>query len=134
MRTIRVATVLSLCWSVALAAPVPKDRKEPPHYPTLVGTKLVYDYQEVGELVFVVTEVKDIKGGKRVTVERRDLKEPIIDVVEVTESGLVQVEHSGELKFPTNGRQRECGVNSDREVHRWLVSARPTRRSSNSRP
>src|SRR5262245_20652357 len=38
------------------------------------------------------------------------------------------------LKFPTNGRQRECGVNSDREVHRWLVSARPTRRSSNSRP
>ena len=41
----------------------------------------------------------------------------------------------GGMKFPTNGGQSESGVNSEsEETHRWLVPARSTRRSSNSRP
>jgi hypothetical protein len=98
MRTAYVALVLALCGLLAAAAPVPKDQGESPYYPTKVGMKLVYDYQEVGELIFVVTEVKDIKGGKRVTVERRNLKEPIIAIFEATGRGLVEVEH-GEQKL-----------------------------------
>ncbi len=40
----------------------------------------------------------------------------------------------GQVKFPTNGGQWESGVNSEyEETHRWLVSARSTRRSSSSR-
>src|SRR5262249_38412729 len=88
MRTTRVALVLSLCWAVVSAAPVPDDRPTPPYYPTKVGTKLVYDYSRgEGELVFVVTAVKDIKGGKRVSVERRDLDQPVPEAVEVTAAG-----------------------------------------------
>jgi hypothetical protein len=72
---------------------VPDDRPAPPYYPTKAGTKLVYDYSRgEGELVFVVTAVKDIKGGKRVSVERRDLNEPVPEAVELTAAGLVRVE------------------------------------------
>src|SRR5262249_43215969 len=93
MRTTRVALVLSLCWAVVSAAPVPDDRPTPPYYPTKVGTKLVYDYSRgEGELVFVVTAVKDIKGGKRVSVERRDLDQPVPEAVEVTAAGILRVE------------------------------------------
>lgn len=102
MGTIRVTMVLALCGSVVAAAPVPKDRVEPPYYPTKVGTKLVYDYLDGNdELVFVVTEVKDIKGGKRVTIERRDLRKPVPEVVDVTGAGVFVVAGpSGELDPP----------------------------------
>jgi len=97
MLTLRVATVLALCGLGVSAAPVPKDvpNRETYYYPIKVGTKWVYDCQG-DDIILVVTEVKDIKGGKQVTVERRDLAETIAqEVMEVSGSGLVQVAGPG---------------------------------------
>ncbi|MBX9623940.1 MAG: hypothetical protein K2X82_09010 [Gemmataceae bacterium] len=97
-RLLAVLVVPAAVLAAAPAAPVPKDRllAADSYYPTVVGTKLVYDIGG-GEETRVVTAVERVEGGTLVTTEHLQpdgTKTPHMKV-RVTAKGLFLAEEVG---------------------------------------
>ena len=94
-RLLVVLCVPAFFATLAPAAPVPKHllkNQEPVYYyPTTVGAKWVYD-EPGGDRVLVVSEVKDRKGAKVVTVVEENVNGPFVrEVIAVSEVGLARL-------------------------------------------